>query len=661
MSRDTETTSNFPRLYSALNIAGVTLPNRIVSSGHDTMMAENGRVSDRLIAYHTARARGGAGLIVLQVSGVHPTARYTSHMLMADSDDVTDDLTRLATAVHAYPTRLFAQLFHPGREVLDRDEGRLRVACAPSSVPNERARVIPRALTTAEVEEIIESYARAAARFAAAGFDGVEITASHGYLPAQFLNPNVNHRTDRFGPDHGSDFLVEIFRYCKRLVPRGFAVGLRISIDERDPFGLDPDIALTAVDALVENDLMDYLNVTTGSSATLAGSDHIAPDMSFDPGYLAADLTRHHFDPRSLPIPVILAGRINQPQEAERLLGVFDAVVMTRALICDPDLPRKATVAPSSIRSCIACNQACIGHFHQGVPISCIQNPSSGRELWIRPKHRSRGLALVVGAGPAGLSSALTLDAAGYEVKVVEANSYPGGAAALSKYLPGREEFAGLVDNQLVELNSRNINVDLNHPLSPTDLTGELSLVVLATGSTSYLPDLEQMGCPRLYTERSLLVPHIDVSFSNANALVVDADASWVAPGLARRLSAHNTRVTLVTSAISPGDALQQYVRDSTIKSLYEARVNVIPLTRLFGLDDDSAYLENVLTGEKVILGDIDFTVFVGYRRANSLADLVAAAKIPFLEIGDALSPRTAEEAIFEGWHNLGVFIDSLD
>ena len=162
----------FPRLFEPLTLRGTTLANRIVSSGHDTVMVDHGQVTDQLVAYHRARAAGGVGLIIVQVAGVHETARYTSHVLMATDDSCIDGYRRLVDAVAPYGTVLFGQLFHPGREVMESQDGSLPVAVAPSSVPNERFHVMPRALALDEVAEIVDGYVAAARRLRAAGLHG---------------------------------------------------------------------------------------------------------------------------------------------------------------------------------------------------------------------------------------------------------------------------------------------------------------------------------------------------------------------------------------------------------------------------------------------------------------------------------------------------------
>ena len=193
------TASAFPHLFTPLTIRGTTLRNRIMSTGHDTLLPEHGQVSEAYIAYQKARAQGGAGLIVTQVAGVHETARYTAHLLMATSDDCIPGFRKLAEACHAHGAVVVSQLFHPGREIMEGPNGLLAVSYSASSVPNERFKMMPRAMDKAMIDEVVQGYANAARRMWQAGFDGVEFVGSHGYLPAQFLNPLTNLREDAYG------------------------------------------------------------------------------------------------------------------------------------------------------------------------------------------------------------------------------------------------------------------------------------------------------------------------------------------------------------------------------------------------------------------------------------------------------------------------------
>jgi 2,4-dienoyl-CoA reductase-like NADH-dependent reductase (Old Yellow Enzyme family) len=228
-----------------LRIGKLSLRNRIVSTGHDTVLPVDCQVSPALVAYHAARARGGVGLIVLQVSGVHESARYTSHALMATDDSCIAGYRALADAVHAQGTVMFAQLFHPGREIMETADGMQAVAYSASAVPSERFHVMPRALDTVEIADIVAGYAAAARRIREAGIDGVEIVASHGYLPAQFLNPRLNLREDEYGGDSAGRlrFLCEVIAAIRAAVDSDCVVGLRISAGERDSEGLQEEEA----------------------------------------------------------------------------------------------------------------------------------------------------------------------------------------------------------------------------------------------------------------------------------------------------------------------------------------------------------------------------------------------------------------------------------
>lgn len=643
----------FPHLFSPLAIGGVTLANRVVSSGHDTVMADDGQVTDRLVAYHEARARGGAGLIVVQVAGVHETARYTSHVLMATDDSCVAGYRALAAAVKPHGTALFGQLFHPGREVMDLADGTLTVAVAPSAVPTERFRVMPRPLRLAEIREIIDGYGQAAARLQRAGLDGVEVVASHGYLPSQFLNPAVNLRTDEYGgtPERRLRFLREAFESVRRHCGPGFVAGLRISLDERDPAGLPEGIAFAACVSLAREGLADYLNVTTGTSASLAGSDHIAPDMGNASGYVAPLSAKLR---AAVNVPVLVAGRINQPQEAEQIIaaGQADACVMTRALICDPEMPGLARAGQTDdIRACIGCNQACIGHFHLGFPISCIQHPETGRERLYgirRPAGRPKRV-MVVGGGPAGLKAAAVAAERGHDVTLYEASGRLGGQVLLAERLPGRAEFGGAITNLSHEAARAGVAVRLRTAVDlPAVQAQAPDLVVVATGARPYRPPLEVMDGPWIADAWEVI--RRPESAPAGKIIVADFRGDWVGLGTARLLAAAGHEVMLAVRGYAAGESLQQYVRDGLLAAISRQRITVLPLVRPYGADDDTVYLQHVLTEEPVLVEGVSGLVLA--CGSSPLGELLAAleqAGVPAVGIGDCLAPRTVEEAVLEG------------
>jgi 2,4-dienoyl-CoA reductase-like NADH-dependent reductase (Old Yellow Enzyme family) len=644
--------ASFPHLFSPLRIGPVVLPNRIVSSGHDTVMADDGKVGDQLVAYQEARAQGGVGLIVVQVAGVHPSARYTSHVLMADDDSCIPGLGRLAEVVHAHGAVVFQQLFHGGRELMESEDGTLPVAFAPSAVPNERFHVMPWAMPVDLVVEMVDCYGAAAARVRRAGLDGVEVVASHGYLPAQFLNPRTNLRSDQYGGslENRMRFLREVLRAVRAASGPALAVGLRISVGEQSDEGLTADEAIEVLVMLDVDRLVDYVSVVTGTSATLAGSDHIVPPMTIPIGYTAPLAARAR---AVVSVPLMVAGRINSPQDAERILarGDADATVMTRALICDPQMPAKARRGElETIRACIACNQACIGHFHTGYPISCVQHPETGRErtYGIRVPARAKKHVLVVGGGPGGLKAAAVAAERGHRVTLVEAARRLGGQVLLAQEIPGRAEFGGAIGNLAGEAERAGVRVLVGTRADAT-LIAETApdVVVLATGAVPRIPDLELVDSPTVLTAWDVLQ---GTAVPPGRVVVADWRCDWIGLGIAILLAQRSHDVTLGVSGYHPGQRIQQYVRDAMIAEAVRLDVEVIPLVRPVGADADAVYLQHVLTGEPVIIDNTAALVLSqGHLPVTDLADTLAATDLELHQIGDCLAPRTLEEAVLEG------------
>lgn len=639
----------YQHLFSPLVIRGKTLKNRIMSTGHDTSMPTDNLVNDALVAYHQARAEGGVGLIVMQVAGVHQSARYTSHVLMATDDACIPGYRRIAEVCHAHGTVVLSQIFHPGREIMESSDGPLAVAYSASATPNERFHVMPRALDQAMIDEIVAGYGDAAQRLEQAGLDGVEIVASHGYLPSQFINPRVNRRADHYNGDMACRlrFLFEVIDAVRSRTSEQFIVGLRISSDDRDLEGLTEDESLEAATLLQER--VDYLHLVAGTSASLGGAIHIVPPMAVEPAYLAKDGGR--FKAR-LSIPVFVTGRINAPQEAESMIarGQADVCGMTRALICDPEMPAKTLQGKAEdVRACIACNQACIGHFHKGFPISCIQRPETGRELTFGKMVPAavRRKVMVVGGGPAGMKAAVTAARRGHDVALYEAAQQLGGQVQLAQLLPRRSEFGGASTNLQRELELAGVSVHKNVTVTADFIHRERpDAVVFATGAKPYLPHYEAGGDLQVVDAWQVLRNQAPIGRS---VVVVDWRCDWIGPGIAEILARAGHSVRLAVNGINVGETLPLYVRDQLAGELHKLGIAVTPYARLYGCDDSTVYLQHTASGEPMLFEDVDTLVLCsGHEPVDDLPAQIDS-HIRVFRAGDCFAPRTAEEAIYEG------------
>ena len=578
----------FPILFSPFKIGKHTIPNRIVFTGHDTCLPENGVVNDALIAYLEKRARHGTGLIVLQVSGVHETARYTSHLLMANQDDCIPGYQRLAEACQRHGSVLFAQLLHPGREIMETADGLKPVSYSASNSPQERFRVMPRALNQSMINEIVTSFGDAARRMHQAGIQGVEILASHGYLPAQFLNPKVNSRNDKYGGSFANRirFLEEIIDEVRTQVGDELAIGIRISCDERDEDGMSKEDAIEALKYL-ENKL-DYASVVAGTSASLGGAVHIVPPMMYDNAYLKSESLELR---AGLSLPIILTGRINQPHEAEEV----------------------------------------------------IRSGADNIGTALQPRR-----VAVIGGGPAGMKAAVIADARGHKVTLYEASSRLGGQANLAQLLPHRAEFGGLVTNLQEELKRSQVEVLTQQNVKPEELLeAGYERVLIATGARPYNPPLERMGSLPVSQAIDLLNA---VSLPGGHVVVYDSKGDWIGVGIAEILAKSGARVTLAVNGLHVGESLQSYVRDHTAARIHNLGIKVITYARAFGIDDDTVYFHHTAGGEPMIIDDVDNLVLCCGSVPNvSSEDEDRWLNLPVTLLGDCLAPRTAEEAVYDG------------
>ncbi len=489
--------SDYPHLLEPLDLGHLTLPNRVVMGSMHTGLEDRAADFPKLAAYLAERARGGAGLIVTggfapNVEGtLYPNAsKLTTRREARRHRQVTD-------AVHAAGGRIALQLLHAGRYAYT------PWCVAPSALKSPISRFRPRALSERGVRRQIRAFARAAALAKEAGYDGVEVMGSEGYLINQFLAPRTNHRTDRWGgtPENRRRFAVEVVRAVRGAVGPDFVIVYRISVLDLVEDGQTWEEVVTLARD-VEANGASILNLGIGWHEARVPTIVTSVPRAVFTGY-AARLKEH------VSVPVCATNRINTPEVAEEVLsGGADLVSLARPFLADPEFVRKAEQGRADeINTCIACNQACLDHTFSKQRASCLVNPRAAHEteLVIRPATQQRRVA-VVGAGPAGLAAASTLAERGHEVELFEARDHVGGQFDIAMRIPGKEEFAETIRYFTRRLETTGVKVHLSTRADADELAeAGFDDVVVATGVTPRLPDIPGIDHPSVVTYDALV------------------------------------------------------------------------------------------------------------------------------------------------------------
>ena len=632
-------------LFQPLKIGKLEVKNRLsVPPMGSGFAADGGGVSERLIKYHEARAKGGFGLIVVEVTAIDGERGLGSgHQLCLNEDSLIPGFRKLADAVHKYGARIAVQLYHPGRCTYNFFINN-RQPVAPSAVPDPIVRQVPQALTISEIKDLVEKFAQAARRVKEAGCDAAEIHGAHGYLVAEFMSAYANKRTDEYGggPDGFLRFPLEIVRRARELVGPDFPLLFRISGEEAVPLGRTVPESIEMMKKLVAAGI-DAVDVSIG----VYESGHLTsapPDMP--QGFNAG--TSFKFK-QALNVPVLVAGRINDPAVAEEIIGSgkADIVHIGRQSLTDPDWPAKVQQGrEQDIVKCLSCNEGCIEGLAIWLrpSITCVQNLALGREEeYCQAKTSAPRKVLVAGAGPGGLEAARTAALRGHRVILYEKEGYLGGQVKLAAIPPSKTIYQEVAHSRIRSIKELGVDIHCGQALT-ADMVREIrpDVLIIATGSESAIPNIPGIDNKRVISARKALTSE------DVGPCVLVIGGGLVGCETADYLAGKGMVVTIVEmlkhTARDIGPAARFFLR----QRLKEKQVLILTQSMVKCIDDDFAVV-NTPGGEQR-LGPFDTIVMAtGAAPVNQLEDQARGIVPEVLVIGDACKPGKILAAVEQG------------
>ena len=636
----------FPHVFSPFRLGGFDLKNRLVALPAGTSLVDRGIPTHGDVEYFERLASGGVGLIIAGATVVHPTSALRSGKLVEGYlDAVVPAMAEKADAVHRHGARLVGQLCHLGREFLGGESD--QPPMAPSPIKSVRDAYPPHELTLKEIDEIIEGWRVSTENLVKAGLDGVEIHAAHGYLPAQFLSPLTNRRSDAFGGsfENRMRFLHLVVEAMRSVTPAGFALGVRLSGEEEIPGGMDIDDCVRIAEDLAGLGAVDYFSITHGTRGKYV-KDSTGPDAVAIP---SASRVR-----AATGVPTLVGQRIRDVATGEHAIraGHADLIGMARALIADPDLPVKSqTGRLDQIRGCLGINQDCRAfdpHLH------CAVNAEVGRgRLPGVGVQTARAKEIyIIGGGPAGLEAARVSAERGHRVSLFERDTSLGGAVRIAAASPHRATLIDIVDYLERETRRLKVDVNLGAPISLDDLeeiTGIADHVVLATGSkvAPLPPGLRSRGAAsvdEVLTNPRPKEPGVAVVYD-------EADGFWPAYSAAEALAQRGWQVTFATALTALAPRVPAESIGPLLQRLGDAGVTMHVAHRLVVPDDpaDPVALRPVFGGGDLVL-EPTLLVWHQPRIGDDELQRGMPAGNKLTTIGDCVTPRRIGHAIAEGY-----------
>ena len=649
-------------LWTPLALGPVTARNRIVFSAHLTNYARDGKPTEQHAAYYEARAAGGAGLIITEEHSTHPTDWPYEKLIHGFHRDVIPGYRRITDAVHRHRVPILAQINHNGGQASSMFS-RLPV-WAPSAVADPLFREVPKAVTYAEIDEIVAGYALVAEHCAEGGFDGIELQCSHSSIVRGFLSPATNRRTDQYGGslDNRCRLLIEIVAAVRRVIGGSLALGVRICGDELIEGGTTIDDAVEIARLVEATGSVDYINtsigVATASLFMIEASMHVPPGYAmFIPSAIR----------KAVGLPVVGVGRFKDPLQAERALaeGHCDLVGVVRGQIADADFAAKAKAgATDDIRLCLSCNQECVGRMGLNRWLGCIENPKTGREAEVAAKRAvsdvrprathpsSRRSVAVVGAGPAGLQAAIAAARGGHKVTVYEKQRHAGGQVRLAASVPNRAEFGDMIRNQLTECRRLGVTIEFGVSVWPGLIADKRTdHVIVAMGAEPQRPWWVPEDADRVVDVRAVL----DGSASPAgDVVVIDELGFHQATSVAELLADRGCNVEIVTNGMVVGQDLG-ITLDMENWWMRAGAKGIVQSTDLVAMGMGELAARRTLnllhhpTGVTVTRNPDWVVLAVPSAPVEWLYHELKAAGISVERIGDCVAPRRAHAAAIEG------------
>lgn len=484
---------SYEHMLKPLDLGFTTLKNRVLMGSMHTGLEDVEGGFSRLARFYAERAKAGVGLIV--TGGIAPNAagRGAPEFSYMDSEEKAEPHKEITQAVHENDGKICMQILHTGRYAYQRD------AVAPSRIPAPINFIKPHEMTSEEVYQTIDDFARCAELAQYAGYDGVEVMGSEGYLINEFLAKRTNHRTDEWGGSYENRmrFPIETVKRVREKTGPNFIIVYRLSmLDLVDEGSTWEEIVQLAQE--IEKAGATIINTGIGwHEARIPTIGMMVPRGAF------TWVTRRLMG--KVNVPLVTSNRINTPEKAEEILanGDADMVSMARPFLADPEFVKKAAENRSwEINTCIGCNQACLDHTFAGLITSCLVNPRAGHEtiLNYEPTNKPKKIA-VVGGGPAGLSAATVAAERGHEVTLYEAGDSLGGQLRIAKEIPGKEEFNETLRYFSVMLEKYGVTLKMNTRATKEELVKEgFTEVILASGVKPRIPDIEGINHPKVMT-----------------------------------------------------------------------------------------------------------------------------------------------------------------